>query len=152
MRKLAVLCLAVLALAGCGAITNTYEGPTLPEEERAGLIAQYRQWPWLPFPMWDVMYVNGERVNVGLMVSWMPAWYINMKPGPKKVEAKRHVWAWEDSFCTTLSWDAEAGVFYKLETRALDTLSIVTSNGQLQDYDYVGEEVVRSPVVPCTAS
>ena len=69
MRKLAVLCLAVLALAGCvsmvalvgGTTTNTYEGPTLPEEETAGLISQYRQWPWLPFPAWFVKYVNGER-------------------------------------------------------------------------------------------
>ena len=105
--KIALLCLTVLALAGCE--TNMYDGPTLPEEERSGLISQYRQVPYLPFPAWFVKYVNGEQVNEGLIETMYPAWYIYLEPGPKEVEAKRHDWAWKDSFCTTLSWDAEAG-------------------------------------------
>ena len=140
MRHIAIICLAVLALAGC-VTTHMYEGPELPPEEVAVLEVFYFEHPFA-MRQWRALFVDGEEVGrVSLLV--------HLLPGTHEVDARKDFWdgSWWGGFffiapdCAKLNVVVEAGETYQFEELEDETLLIV---------DGAGNEVARSPVVPCT--
>ena len=132
-NALAIICCTLLALAGC--TTRGYEGPELPQEEVAVLIAEYFYGPDLAI---RARYLDGTRIGTTIL-------NVHMKPGIHEVEIihlPRHglTWTWRE--CATLHWYAEAGVTYRLGDVDDDTVSIVI--------DGSGEEVARAELEECS--